>query len=110
MGESIGVEWIHLPFYEAIRSGRGGQGGEVGVPTSRDLFEKCEGTVHACQDYLNHREAMDKFLFNEKIIFSTCIYSKNVIRFFNTRNMLLVLSSPVALAQLPNFQRNVMEE
>ena len=23
MGESIGVEWIHLPFYEAIRSGRG---------------------------------------------------------------------------------------
>ena len=30
MGGSIGVEWIHLPFYEAIRSGRGGQVEKLG--------------------------------------------------------------------------------
>ena len=37
MGESIGVEWIHLPFYEAIRSGRGRavSGGKAGVTKSR---------------------------------------------------------------------------
>ena len=37
MGESIGVEWIHLPFYEAIRSGRGRavSGDKAGVTKSR---------------------------------------------------------------------------
>ena len=38
MGESIGVEWIHLPFYEAIRSGRGGQGAKLGWPKSRTFW------------------------------------------------------------------------
>ena len=39
MGGSIGVEWIHLPFYEAIRSGRGGQVAKLGCPKSRTFLE-----------------------------------------------------------------------
>ena len=46
MGGSIGVEWIHLPFYEAIRSGRGGQVEKLGWPTVGNILAQIRQCKH----------------------------------------------------------------
>ena len=45
MGESIGVEWIHLPFYEAIRSGRGGQVTKAGCTKVENIRAQAMHTL-----------------------------------------------------------------